>query len=201
MSETEAEGSGRRFTIFVNDNRYQVEQASMTGSEIKALDSIPSGNSLFLEVPGPDPDRKIEDTEAVDLRSGMRFYDLPPIQRGDRFKEELDLLGKWYPKVVSEPVPEGIWVSVPIQLPSGWQSEDPRIGVITPVEFPRDKPAGFWVTTPLANPNGAEVGSQRQVGGRDWANVCWQVQAWDPSRERLWRYFKGMERWFVEGWN
>lgn len=71
-----------RHTIFINDNRYQVEEDTLTGAEIKALDNIPPANTLFLEVPGPEPDRNIEDAENVELRSGMKFYDLPPTTRG-----------------------------------------------------------------------------------------------------------------------
>lgn len=71
-----------KHTIFINDHRYQVEQDALTGAQLKALDAIPAGNSLFLEVPGPDPDRKIDDAETVELHSGMKFYDLPPIVRG-----------------------------------------------------------------------------------------------------------------------
>lgn len=73
---------GKRYTIFINDRRYQVEEDVLTGGQIKALDGIPPGNTLFLEVPGPEPDRKIEDAETVELRSGLKFYDLPPITRG-----------------------------------------------------------------------------------------------------------------------
>jgi hypothetical protein len=74
--------NGRKFTIFINDHRYQVEEDVLTGSQIKALDSIPPANTLFLEVPGPEPDKKIEDAETVELRSGMKFYDVPPTTRG-----------------------------------------------------------------------------------------------------------------------
>jgi hypothetical protein len=76
--------TGRKYTIFINDHRYQVEGDVLTGSEIKALDSIPPGNTLFLEVPGPEPDKKVEDSESIELRSGMKFYDLPPISRGSQ---------------------------------------------------------------------------------------------------------------------
>ena len=74
--------SGRKYTIFINEHRYQVEEDALTGSQIKELDSIPPGNTLFLEVPGPEPDRKIEDAETVELRGGLKFYDLPPTVRG-----------------------------------------------------------------------------------------------------------------------
>ena len=72
----------QKHTIFINDSRYQVEEDSLTGAGIKALGGIPPANTLFLEVPGPEPDRKVEDAEAVELRSGLKFYDLPPTVRG-----------------------------------------------------------------------------------------------------------------------
>jgi hypothetical protein len=49
----------------------------MTGRELLDLDNVPVGNQLFLEVPGPAPDRPIGDNEPVELRSGMRFDDVP----------------------------------------------------------------------------------------------------------------------------
>lgn len=72
----------RKHTIFINDTRHQVEEDALTGAAIKALGGIPPANALFLEVPGPEPDRNIEDAENVELRSGMKFYDLPPTTRG-----------------------------------------------------------------------------------------------------------------------
>ncbi|MGQ9572238.1 MAG: multiubiquitin domain-containing protein [Dehalococcoidia bacterium] len=72
----------QKHTIFINDVRHQVEEDALTGSAIKALGEIPPADALFLEVPGPEPDRKIEDAETVELRSGMKFYDLPPTTRG-----------------------------------------------------------------------------------------------------------------------
>ncbi len=72
----------KKHTIFINDNQYQVEEDSLAGAAIKTLGGIPPANALFLEVPGPEPDGKIEDAETVELRSGMKFYDLPPTTRG-----------------------------------------------------------------------------------------------------------------------
>lgn len=191
---------GKKVTIFINDHRYQVDKAALTGAELKTLDGIPSGNTLFLEVPGLDPDQKIGDADEVTLKSGMRFYDLPPIQRGEGLDEEVDALQGWYGDVRSHVVPDGRWVSVEATLPPGWQGQDPRIAAAVPLNFPEAKPDGFWITCPTVQPNGGQMGPQREEGGRQWAKVCWQVQVWDPARERLWRYMKAMERWFVEGY-
>lgn len=189
-----------RHTIFVNDNRYQVDQDSMTGAEIKALDGVPPGNTLFLEVPGPDPDRKIDDSETIEIRSGMKFYDLPPTVRGADLSEGLIRLKVWYEGVETETLPDGTWVAVDILLPPEWGPTRTKIAALVPSSFPDAPPGGFFVACPLRRPDGGEVGSQREQLGRGWAHVCWQVQGWDPARARLWRYFKAMERWFAEGW-
>lgn len=190
-----------RHTIFVNDNSYQVDEDAMTGAQIKALDDVPAGNSLFLEVPGPDPDRKIDDSETIELRSGMKFYDLPPTIRGDDLTEELALLKEWYEAVETEQLSDGgTWVAVDVLLPVGWVPERTKIAALVPSGFPGSHPGGFFIVCPLTLPNGSQLGSQREHLGRGWTHVCWQVQNWDPGRGRLWRYFKAMERWFAEGW-
>jgi|GEM_PF-1872764 len=88
---TQDKQSGKRFEIFINDQRFEVFEEKLKGSEIKALAGIPPGNRLFLEVPGKDrPDQPIGDDEVVDLRSGLKFYDLPVGQVGLKYR-----LGGW----------------------------------------------------------------------------------------------------------
>jgi len=68
--------------IWINDQKFVVQKTTMTGREIKVLASIPPENRLFLEKPGPKEDIPIGDEEIVKLKSGMRFYDLPPMKVG-----------------------------------------------------------------------------------------------------------------------
>ena len=68
----------QKFTIFINDVQFHVEKSSLTGAEIKALGSINAANRLFLEGHGSHQDTPIADNEVVELKSGMKFYDLPP---------------------------------------------------------------------------------------------------------------------------
>lgn len=76
----------KHHNIFINDEKYKVEKDVMTGAELKQLGNIPTGNKLFLEVPGPGkPDKVIGDNQEIEIKSGMRFYDLPPAQVG-KFK-------------------------------------------------------------------------------------------------------------------
>ena len=190
----QASNGGKKVTIHINDHRYQVEATQLTGAELKALDNIPSGNTLFLEIPGPDPDRKIEDADEVTLKSGMRFYDLPPIQRGDGLDLEVEGVSDWYEGVRAHSVPEGEWVSVATSLSVGWQGEDPRIAAAVALDFPVTKPDGFWVTCPIIQPSGGQLGPGREEEDRQWTKVCWQIQAWDPQREHLWRLWGSKTR-------
>lgn len=45
----------------------------MTGTELRALASVPAGRTLWRDVPGGDDDL-VDDAEAVTLKNGMHFY-------------------------------------------------------------------------------------------------------------------------------
>lgn len=64
----------RHVSISIDGERYRADEPVLTGAALKELGGIPSDYQLFLEVPGPDPDRGIRDDESVELRSGMKFY-------------------------------------------------------------------------------------------------------------------------------
>lgn len=67
----------RTINIVINDQHFRAPQPTMTGRALLGLAGIPDGNQLFLEVPGPGDDQPIGLDEPIDLRSGMRFYDVP----------------------------------------------------------------------------------------------------------------------------
>ncbi|MBA3652580.1 MAG: multiubiquitin domain-containing protein [Actinobacteria bacterium] len=69
--------SRNRIRVFVNDQPFFAPEPTMTGAEILAMAGLPAGNHLFLEVPGPGDDRPIGPEEPIELRSGMKFYDVP----------------------------------------------------------------------------------------------------------------------------
>ena len=69
--------TSRKVQIFINDERYHAPKPSMTGRELLQLASLPETNQLFLEVPGPGDDKPIGLDVEVDLRPGMKFYDVP----------------------------------------------------------------------------------------------------------------------------
>ena len=64
--------------IFINGNKFVAPNPVMTGAEIKYLGSIPLEYQLFLEEPGPKPDKGIRDDENIELKSGMHFFGVVP---------------------------------------------------------------------------------------------------------------------------
>jgi hypothetical protein len=80
--DNEHEHHPPKIRIFINDQPYFVTQPTMTGAEIKKLGNIPMENWLFKEEPGVHPDVRIADDQVVELKPGLKFYDLPPAQRG-----------------------------------------------------------------------------------------------------------------------
>lgn len=80
MSETSTAAvteSKKRLRIFINDQPYFAPEPTMTGRELLILAGLPETNQLFLDVPGPGDDRPIGPDEPIELRSGMKFYDVP----------------------------------------------------------------------------------------------------------------------------
>jgi hypothetical protein len=67
----------KKVNIFINDHKYVVHEDEMTGAQLKALAGIASSNQLFLENHGNNDDLPVRDDEEIELKSGMKFYDVP----------------------------------------------------------------------------------------------------------------------------
>ena len=63
------------FPIIIDRKEYKVDQATMTGAELRQVPTPPIGEDydLYEEVPG-DEDKLIEDTDTVELKPGMHFH-------------------------------------------------------------------------------------------------------------------------------
>lgn len=68
----------RTITIKIDRETYKVDKKHMTGRELRLLPRPPVGpeRDLFQVVPGGS-DKKIEDSETVELNDGMRFFTAP----------------------------------------------------------------------------------------------------------------------------
>ncbi len=68
---------GRKCNIFINDVKFTVTDPAPTGSQLKVLAGIAAANQLFLETPGPKDDVQVFNDQPFELKSGMKFYDVP----------------------------------------------------------------------------------------------------------------------------
>jgi hypothetical protein len=76
-----SDNKGRNFHYFVNQARYETDQASLTGAQIKArIPNLAPGTGLTLEGHGHDPDREIGDADVVhfDESGGPKHFILVP---------------------------------------------------------------------------------------------------------------------------
>lgn len=76
---TEGKGQGpKQFQIQIDRKHYTVEQATMTGAEIRQLADPDIGldRDLFEVVPGGS-DSKVDTNDTIEIRNGMRFFSAP----------------------------------------------------------------------------------------------------------------------------
>ena len=66
------------FKIEIDRKHYDVSQKELTGAQLRKLPEPPIGpdRDLFEVVPGKE-DLKIDDSEVVKIRSGLRFFTAP----------------------------------------------------------------------------------------------------------------------------
>lgn len=77
----------KKITVVIGIKSYEAPKASMTGLELKELGGGPLDYWLIQVVKSPDEmaggdDKQIQDTEPVDLKSGMRFRIVNPATFG-----------------------------------------------------------------------------------------------------------------------
>lgn len=70
------------FEIHIDNRLFKVEQASMTGAELKALAGLDATYQLFLEEKGDKADRQIADNEPVRMENGLHFFASQPATFG-----------------------------------------------------------------------------------------------------------------------
>lgn len=80
-----ADTESKHYNIQIDRQHYKVEATTLTGAEIRQLPQPPIGpdRDLFEVVPGSS-DRKIADSDVVQMRDGLRFFTAPgQINPGD----------------------------------------------------------------------------------------------------------------------
>lgn len=72
-----------KYHFFVDNNKFDTDQSSMSVADIKTLASVPPNYGLFLEARGNDPDRQLSDGDVMDLANPPKhFYAVPPATFG-----------------------------------------------------------------------------------------------------------------------
>jgi hypothetical protein len=83
MSEHEEKKPHPKYHFFVDAKRYETDDVSLTGAQIKSIANIDPTYQLFLEETGDHPDRALSDGEAVNLEHQTKhFYAVPPATFG-----------------------------------------------------------------------------------------------------------------------
>ena len=76
----QGEGQGHdKVTIHIDKDVFKVERQSMTGAELRRLPTPAIGmeRDLFLVVPGPADDIRVENEQEIELKDGMHFFTAP----------------------------------------------------------------------------------------------------------------------------
>jgi len=72
--------SEEKIFYFVDNKKYETEETSLTGAQIKESAGIDPSYGLFLEAKGDEPDKQIADDkyESMEKDKGpKRFYSVP----------------------------------------------------------------------------------------------------------------------------
>ena len=74
-----------KYHFFVDDKKYETDQISMNGLQIKVVASVPANYQLFLEAHGEHPDQLISDSAVEHFdKEVKKFYSVPPATFGAR---------------------------------------------------------------------------------------------------------------------
>jgi hypothetical protein len=69
--------------FFVDGKKYDTDQTTLTGQQIKTIANVPANYQLFVEGHGNDPDQAISDGQALDVGPPPKhLYAVPPATFG-----------------------------------------------------------------------------------------------------------------------
>lgn len=86
MAQPEPHPGPDQFQIQIDRVHFTVTSVQLTGAELRQIPQPPIGadRDLFEVVPGA-PDRKVGDSDSVDIKNGKRFFTAPSqINPGNR---------------------------------------------------------------------------------------------------------------------
>jgi hypothetical protein len=198
-------GESRRIPIRIDSKTYPVEEASLTGAELRLVPDSPIGadRDLYLDVAGPN-DQLVDDDDHIELAPQMTFFSVTRKINPGQGDVEL-------PRSVVEDVrlDGGDWsfeqvgrlvyaVRKGIVVPTGLAPPTVDLLLKLPAGFPTAAPDMFWVT-PALQLEGGRVprgcGSAEQYNGRCWQRWSRHIAAdWRPGIDGLGTYLAYVRR-------
>jgi hypothetical protein len=178
--------------FFLNRERKESLDHTLTGHQLKVLAGVPDADELFLETDCGD---ELVPTDATVLvRDGDRFHTMPSPQYGGGLPaavaEQIDeVLGTYKGEVRGEAAQELEVILRDVSLPTGYSVTKASILIKLPPSFPDARPDMFWVSPPIALANGTQpqATSIETIGNESWQRYSWHLQphAWHPGTSRL----------------
>jgi hypothetical protein len=182
----------RTVHFFLNRQRKESLDHTLTGHQLKVLAGVPDADELFLETDCGDD---LVPTDATVLvRDGDRFHTMPSPQYGDGFApavaEQIDEVVATYKGEVRGQAAHGLEIILrDVSLPAGYSVTKVNILIKVPPTFPDARPDMFWVNPPIVLANGAQpqATSIESMGSESWQRYSWhlQPQAWHAGTSRL----------------
>jgi hypothetical protein len=178
--------------FFINRERKESLDHTLTGHQLKALAGVPDADELFLETDCGD---ELVPTDATILvRDGDRFHTMPSPQYGDgsppaaidQIKEVLAI----YPGEMRGALAAGVELILrDVALPAGYSVARVNILIKVAPTFPDARPDMFWVSPVLTLANGAppQATSIESIRGEQWQRYSWHLQphAWHAGTSHL----------------
>lgn len=171
--------------VFINKNKYELDNIIQTGASLKHLAGIPLSDVLFLQRHGED--EVIANEMKITLKNGDHLHSQPPADYGSGGDALLTDTGLSIDRVSLHKEQEG-WTFLVIAdylLPSGFKPNRVDLLVKLPPGFPDAAPDMFWTYPPVKAPNGNLPRStcEERLLGKDWQRFSWHLApgAWQPG--------------------
>jgi hypothetical protein len=174
--------------VFINNKKYELDNAVQTGAALKTLAGIPLNDVLFLQRPGED--EVIPNETKVTLKNGDHLHSQPPADYGlgTALRAEAGLVperaavhpeaGGWHFLVLSN-----------FEVPGGFEPKQVELLIKLPPGFPDAAPDMFWVHPEIRTASGAppRSTSNERLLGKNWQRFSWHLApgAWKPGVSEL----------------
>lgn len=171
--------------VFINKNKFDLDEPVQTGATLKHLAGIPLGDVLFLQRPGED--EVVANEATVTLKNGDHLHSQPPADYGLETSALLSDAGLAPQRAVVHPEAGG-WsflVIADYALPAGFEPKRVQLLVKLPPGFPDAAPDMFWVHPAVRTSNGSlpRATCNERLLGKDWQRFSWHLAAgaWKPG--------------------